>query len=173
MTNCRFLLKTFIDSTNSKSPFNLKSKKNQNIKNLTNNSTPSNRNCTFTFKEKPSPKNLEDKYFTNKKIELNKENKNENLKFLSNIIKNDFICFSTKLSVDDVYIKIKNFFNKVNYRIIKKDKNHFDIYNKNIHFISIEISKVEQNKIVNIYHILDNKSNSKNLIKNLIAEIGF
>ncbi len=173
MTNCRFLLKTFIDSTNSKSPFNLKSKKNQNIKNLTNNSTPSNRNCTFTFKEKPSPKNLEDKYFTNKKIEKNKENKNENLKFLSNIIKNDFICFSTKLSVDDVYIKIKNFFNKVNYRIIKKDKNHFDIYNKNIHFISIEISKVEQNKIVNIYHILDNKSNSKNLIKNLIAEIGF
>ena len=173
LTNCRILLKTFIDNTNSKSPFNIKSNKNQNIKNLTKNTTPSNRNCTFTFKEKPSPKNLEDKYFKNKKFEKNKENKNENLNFLSNIIKKDFICFSTKLSLDDIFTKIKNFFNKVKYKTTKKDKNHFDIYNKNIHFISIEISKVEENNIVNIYHILDNKTQSKNIIKNLIAEIGF
>ena len=59
MMNNRFLLKTFIDTsnTNSKSPFNLKAKtKRQNIKNLTNNNTPINKNYNnFNFKEKNSP----------------------------------------------------------------------------------------------------------------------
>ena len=81
--------------------------------------------------------------------------------------------FFYKIILDDVFTKVKNFFEKLNYTIAKKDKNHIDIYNKNNHFISIETSKVEENKIVNIYHIVDNKSQSKNIIKNLIAEIGF
>ena len=193
MMNNRFLLKTFIDTsnTNSKSPFNLKAKtKRQNIKNLTNNNTPINKNYNnFNFKEKPSPSNLDKKYLENYKNiiikEKNKENINtgniifekkrinETYKNISDIAKNEFICFTTKFTLEEVYNKIKNFFERINYSINKKDKTHFDILNKNKHFISIQISKFEKNSIVNIYKITNNKNQSKNIIKNLITEIGF
>ena len=192
IVNNRFLLKTFVDTSNpnSKSPFNLKAKtKKQNIKNLTNNNTPSNKNCThFNFKEKPSPKNLENKYVfisknfrndknkennNNENITINKKKINENYKFITDSNKRNFICFTTKFCLDEIYYKIKHFFEKVNYNINKKDKTHFDICCKNNNFISIEISKIEENNVVNLYHITNNKNQFKNLIKNLIAEIGF
>ena len=122
-------MKTFVDTSNpnSKSPFNLKAKtKKQNIKNLTNNNTPSNKNCThFNFKEKPSPKNLENKYVfisknfrndknkennNNENIAINKKKINENYKFISDSNKRNFICFTTKFCLDEIYYKIKHFF---------------------------------------------------------------
>ena len=189
--NNRFLLKTFIDTsnTNSKSPFNLKAKtKRQNIKNLTNNNTPINKNYNnFNFKEKPSPSNLDNKYVDNnknRKKEINKENINlgnnivekkkinETYKNISDKSKKDFICFTSKFTLEEVNNRLKSFFERINYSINKKDKTHFDILNKNKHFISIEISKFEKNTIINIYEI-SNNNKSKNIIKNLITEIGF
>ncbi len=190
--NNRFLLKTFIDTsnTNSKSPFNLKAKtKRQNIKNLTNNNTPINKNYNnFNFKEKTTPSNLDNKYVNyhkDRKKEMNKENINlgniifekkkinETYKNISDKAKKDFICFTTKFNLEELNNKIKTFFEKINFSINKKDKTHFDILNKNKHFISIELSKFEKNSIVNIYEITNNKNQSKDIIKNLITEIGF
>ena len=58
--------------------------------------------------------------------------------------------FTTKFHLEELNNKIKTFFEKINFSINKKDKNHFDILNKNKHFISIELSKLEKNSIVNI-----------------------
>ena len=106
-------------------------------------------------------------------IIFEKKRINETYKNISDIAKNEFICFTTKFTLEEVYNKIKNFFERINYSINKKDKTHFDILNKNKHFISIQISKFEKNSIVNIYKITNNKNQSKNIIKNLITEIGF
>ena len=104
---------------------------------------------------------------------MKKKKINETYKNISDKAKKDFICFTTKFNLEELNNKIKTFFEKINFSINKKDKTHFDILNKNKHFISIELSKFEKNSIVNIYEITNNKNQSKDIIKNLITEIGF
>ena len=185
MNNNKFLLKTFIEPsiTKKKSPINFKDKNNNNILNSNiQNTTPSNKNYNLiNFKEKTKQINLNIQKFTNFTInELQKKGKNvQNFNMTNNlrnklvISKKDFACFTTKLNLNEIIYKLGIISEKTKFVLKKQDKNIFNFYNENNEYVTIEISKIGEKSVINLFHITVNENFTKEVIKNIIAEIDF
>ena len=186
MNNNKFLLKTFIEPsiTKKRSPINYKDKSNN--KNILNpniqNTTPSNKNYNLiNFKEKTKQINLNIQKFPNFTInELQKKGKNvQNFNMTNNLrnklvnSKKDFACFTTKLNLNEIISKLGTISTKTGFILKKQDKNIYNFYNENNEYVTIEISKIGDKSMINLYHITGNEDFTKEVIKNLIAEIGF
>jgi hypothetical protein len=184
MNNNKFLLKTFIEPsiTKKRSPINYKDKSNN--KNILNpniqNTTPSNKNYNLiNFKEKTKQINLNIQKFPNFTInELQKKGKNvQNFNMTNNLrnklvnSKKDFACFTTKLNLNEIISKLGTISTKTGFILKKQDKNIYNFYNENNEYVTIEISKIGDKSMINLYHITGNEDFTKEVIKNLIAEI--
>ena len=186
MNNNKFLLKTFIEPSISKkkSPINYKEKTNNKNALNTNikNTTPSSKNYNLiNFKEKTKQINLNIQKFTNFTInELQKKGKNvQNFKITNNLrnklvnSKQDFACFTTKLNLNEIISKLGTISIKTGFILKKQDKNIFHFYNEYNEYVIIEISKIGEKSMINLFHITGNETFTKEVIKNLIVEIGF
>ena len=86
--------------------------------------------------------------------------------------RNDFACCSTNLNFEDTIKKCKELCKEHNY-IFKSIDNYHAFINCNDNSISIEISKVSNKNIVKMFHMNGNEKVTKEIIKNIIVEIGF
>ena len=175
----KFLLKTFIEPsfTKNKSP---KEANKKNNKYNGHNTTPSNKNYNIiNIKEKSKQINLNFQKLSNITInDIQKKGKNIN-KTENNLrnklvnSKQDFACFTTKLTLNEIINKLEIISKNTKYTLKKIDNNSYNFYNENNEYVSIEILKIGEKSIINLFHITGNENYTKEIIKNLILEIGF
>jgi len=117
------------------------------------------------IKRKNTPSSLE------KKIDT----KNNNI-ILSLNKKNDFACCSSNLSNKEIIEKLNLLCEDKKYNLTSNDEKNYFI-NNNINntenSISIEISTVNGKNILKMFHIKGNEKLTKEIIKNILMEIGF
>lgn len=89
------------------------------------------------------------------------------------ISKKDFACFTTKLNLNEIIYKLGIISEKTKFVLKKQDKNIFNFYNENNEYVTIEISKIGEKSVINLFHITVNENFTKEVIKNIIAEIDF
>ena len=175
----RFLLKTFIEPsfTKNKSPKEVNKKNN---KYNGHNTTLSNKNYNIiNIKEKSKQINLNFQKFSNITINdilkkgnnINKTENNLRNKLVNS--KQDFACFTTKLTLKEIINKLEIISKNTKYTLKKIDNNSYNFYNENNEYVSIEILKIGEKSIINLFHITGNENYTKEIIKNLILEIGF
>ena len=87
--------------------------------------------------------------------------------------KQDFACFTTKLTLNEIINKLEIISKNTKYTLKKIDNNSYNFYNENNEYVSIEILKIGEKSIINLFHITGNENYTKEIIKNLILEIGF
>ena len=175
----KFLLKTFIEPsfTKNKSP---KEANKKNNKYNGHNTTLSNKNYNIiNIKEKSKQINLNFQKLSNITInDIQKKGKNIN-KTENNLrnklvnSKQDFACFTTKLTLNEIINKLEIISKNTKYTLKKIDNNSYNFYNENNEYVSIEILKIGEKSIINLFHITGNENYTKEIIKNLILEIGF
>ena len=190
--NNKVLITTFINlsnNTKSKSPLNIKSQKNNlinhKIKNKQNNFTSAHHTTNNFFKSNINNLNInhqtksrESSSSSSKKNShqmnslSNLHSKRNNILLTMNSNRNDFACCSTNLNFEDIFKKCKELCKEHNY-IFKSIDNYHAYINCNDNSISIEISKVTNKNIVKMFHMNGNEKITKEIIKNIIVEIGF
>ena len=191
--NNKVLITTFINlsnNTKSKSPLNIKTQKNNlinhKIKNKQNNFTPTcntqsnfyksninnfnNINHQSKSKENSSSNSKKNSHQINSLSNLH--NKRNNILLTMNSTRNDFACCSTNLNFDEIFKECKEMCKEHNY-IFKPIDNCHAFINWNDSSISFEISKVSNKNVVKMFHINGSEKVTKDIIKNIIVEIGF
>ena len=182
-TNNKFLITTFINlSKNSKQKNQFNSNKESNLKNsqLKNIIKKSISNNLFMNDEtKNKNSNKKKNYIKRKKTSspLGQKNdtKNNNIILALNK-KNNFACCSSNLSIKEIQEKLNLLCEDKKYILQSNDKTNY-LINNNINnienSISIEISTVNGKNILKMFHINGNEKLTKEIIKNILMEIGF
>ena len=188
--NNHFLITTFINlskNSKSKSPLNTTNNKQSNIKNNNNKDLKKQKNTITKHNTshnifKPNSNVIH----SQKRIIKSRENSvsNSNSKILkntqsgSNILltvnstKNDFVCCSTNFQIEEIKNKLNLLCDDKNYKFKFIDNTHFYISNQS-NSISIEISNVSGKNVMKMFHMCGNEKLTKEIIKNIIVEIGF
>ncbi len=181
--NNKFLITTFINlSKNSKqknhSNLNKESNyKNSQLKNIIKKSISDNLFMNDETKNKNSNKKKNYIKRKNTSSPLGKKNdtKNNNI-ILSLNKKNNFACCSSNLSIKEIQEKLNLLCEDKKYILQSNDKTNY-LINNNINnienSISIEISTVNGKNILKMFHINGNEKLTKEIIKNILMEIGF
>ena len=188
--NNHFLITTFINlskNSKSKSPLNTTNNKQSNMKNNNNKDLKKQKNTITKHNTshnifKPNSNVIH----SQKRIIKSRENSvsNSNSKILkntqsgSNILltvnstKNDFVCCSTNFQIEEIKNKLNLLCDDKNYKFKFIDNTHFYISNQS-NSISIEISNVSGKNVMKMFHMCGNEKLTKEIIKNIIVEIGF
>ena len=191
--NNHFLITTFINlskNSKSKSPLNTTNNKqsnhhnndnkiNKDIKKLKNTITKHNTshnifkpNSNAIHSQKRIIKSRENSVSNSNSKILKNTQSGSNILLTVNSTKNDFVCCSTNFQIEEIKDKLNILCNDKNYKFKFIDETHYYISNQS-NSISIEISNVSGKNVMKMFHMCGNEKLTKEIIKNIIVEIGF
>ena len=162
--NNKFLITTFINlSKNSKG----KNQYNKDSKNMKNKISKK----KLFLNEETQKKIINKKKKNSPFSKINNNNKN-NILLTLNSNKKDFAFCSSNFSNKEIIEKLNLLCEEKKYNLKKNDDYHF-LINENQNSISIEISFISGKNILKMFHLNGSEKKTKEIIKNILMEIGF
>ena len=162
--NNKFLITTFINlSKNSKG----KNQYNKDSKNMKNKISKK----KLFLNEETQKKIINKKKKNSPFSKINNNNKN-NILLTLNSNKKDFAFCSSNFSNKEIIEKLNLLCEEKKYNLKKNDDYHF-LINENQNSISIEISFISGKNILKMFHLNGREKKTKEIIKNILMEIGF
>ncbi len=162
--NNKFLITTFINlSKNSKG----KNQYNKDSKNMKNKISKK----KLFLNEETQKKIISKKKKNSPFSKINNNNKN-NILLTLNSNKKDFAFCSSNFSNKEIIEKLNLLCEEKKYNLKKNDDYHF-LINENQNSISVEISFISGKNILKMFHLNGSEKKTKEIIKNILMEIGF